>query len=220
MLASERVAFAKLVETLCAGYNVPATEARIDAYWRGCHGMALGVFELLIDYAVGPDGDDDLPTPKRLYAIDRKRRSELRAAELAGKRAQARDGDEPPKEPDRFDCYAGRVLFAVLCKLTSQHGSTATDESLAEMVHVKHNYANSYRLQCASEPDASLEMRDALIIALTRRFVPRERTEQFTHRMSVPAPGETWANALAALEASNAPGGRNAPAGSAQWSAR
>lgn len=172
MLSTERGAFAKLIEVLCAGYNVPATEARLDAYWRGCNRMHLAAFERTVDFILGPDGDaEDLPTPRQIHIQHRRM---LAAQRSASEPTHKLDGPEL----DKFDRYAGQVLFSVLCSLTSQHGSGASDASLAEMVHVKHRFAAGYREMCIAEPDACEEMRDAMKAALTRQFVPREPSKQ------------------------------------------
>lgn len=215
MQATDRASFGKLAEALFAAFDKPPSDGRLEAYWRGLKGMDLLAFERTIDVVIGPDGEDELPTPKQLYAIDRKRRAELRAAEMAGRK---KPGDEEPKT-DRFDDYAGRVLFCVLCSLTAQHGSGATEESLTEMIHVKHRFAKGYREQFETDPDSTLEMRDALIAALTARFVPREPSNDPNHKLTVPAPGETWRRALDAIDETRGPMGHNAPPGSPVWTA-
>jgi hypothetical protein len=151
------------------------------------------------EHVIGFEGEDDLPTPKQLYFIHRRLRNAARAAELEAKRTLqpgAFAPGEQPREPDRFDIHANKVLFAVLCLLTCQHGSAATEESLAEMIHVKHNFAQKYREQCVTDPDASLEMRDHLKRELAKRFVPREQSEGPGRGPLVPETGETWERAL------------------------
>lgn len=178
MQPSDRADFVKLAEALFAAFDKPAVEARLQAYWLGLQSMHLLAFDAVVRHVIGPDGEDELPTPKQLYAINRRLQADKRAAELAGRKPQLRPGEEPPAEPDRFEAYANRVMVAVLCQLIAQHGSAASDSSLAAMVHVKHQYAVGYREMCLEDPDASLEMRDALVAALTTRFVPRDQPRE------------------------------------------
>ena len=137
------------------------------------------------------------------------------AAELAGRNAT---NAEPAPELDRFDAYANRVMLASLCSLTAQHASAATEESLAEMIHVKHRFADAYREMCLDEPDASLELRDALLAALKPVFVPREPSTPASVTQATPEPtGTVWDRTLAELAVANADEGYNAPPGAAKW---
>lgn len=200
MLTADRPAFVKLAEALFAAFDKPPSDARIEAYWRGLQAMHLLAFEAVVNHVVGPDGEEELPIPRQLYSINRRLVAARRAAELEGRKAALKPGEPPPPEPDRFECYANRVLVAVLCSLTAQHGNIATDASLAEMIHVKHNYADKYREMCVDEPDACVEMRDALIAALTRRFVPREAPPQSNDRPAVKAAAVShWQHPSAAI---------------------
>lgn len=162
MHSTERPQFCKLVETLLAGFNTPVTEARMDAYWRGCNGMHLLAFERTVDFVLGPEGEDDLPTPKQMHYMHRRMLSARRAAAAAA----TPDKPEGP-ERDIFDRYCQRVLFHFLHGMARRTGSAATDESLAAMIDCKNRFVAGYREMCAEEPEASLDLRDALIDALT-----------------------------------------------------
>lgn len=178
MQPADEPGFIKLAEAMFAAFDKPPSDARMEAYWLGLQSMHLLAFDAVVRHVVGPNGEDELPTPKQLYAINRRLQADKRAAELAGRKPPPRPGEEPAPEPDRFEAYANRVMVAVLCQLIAQHGSAASDSSLAAMIHVKHQYAVGYREMCLEDPDASLEMRDALIAALTTRFVPRDQPRE------------------------------------------
>ncbi len=174
MLANERGQFAKLVETMCAAFNVPATEARIDAYWRGCHRMQLAQFERTIDYLCGPEcNEDDLPSPRRMYSLHRQM--------LAAERAAASKPPPGPAEPETEEqqrergirCYCNRLLLLFLNQQARRHGSGASDDSLLQLVACKNRYVAAYCQHVAEDPAASLELRDVLIDALEPLWVPR-----------------------------------------------
>lgn len=220
MQPADRQDFTKLAEALFAAFDKAPSDARLLAYWLGLQRMHLPAFEAVVAHVVGAEGEEELPTPKQCYAIHHRLRNAARAAELAGRKPALKPGEAPPKEPDVFERYANRALVAVLCSLTAQRGSAATEESLAKMVHVKHHFADGYREMCLTEPDACEDMRDALVAALTREFVPREPRVPIQQQAAPEVPAvSSWDAALATLAASNAPSGHNAPAGSAQWTA-
>ena len=166
MLATERKEFARLVEALCAGFNVPCTDGRLDAYWRGCSSMHLLAFERTVNHALGPKGEDELPGPRQMHALHRRIVAEQRAASMPS-------ATEGPK-PDVFEIYTNRVLLTFLRMKARRCGSGATDESLRQMLEIRKRYADAYRQMCIDEPEASLELRDALVDALEPVFVPRD----------------------------------------------
>lgn len=167
MLSTERGAFAKLVETLCAGFNVPATDARIDSYWRGCHTMQLLAFERTVDYLLGPESnvDEDLPTPRAMHTMHKRM--------LSARRASAQPPPAgPAPERDIFEVYCNRLLLQYLWQKARRSRSGASDASLAALIAVKNNFVIAYRDMCGAEPEASLDLRDALIDAWEPLYVP------------------------------------------------
>lgn len=167
MLASERKEFAQLVETLCSGFNVPCTPSRIDAYWRGCSSMHLLAFDRTVSHVLGPNGEEDLPGPRQMHTLHRRMVAEQRAASMPS--AQP-DG----AQVDVFDRYTNRVLFTFLRLKARRCGSGATDESMRELKAIRKRYADAYRQMCIDEPEASLELRDALVDAFEPAFVARD----------------------------------------------
>lgn len=172
----DRAAFGKLAEALFAAFDKPASDARLEAYWRGLQSMHLLAFERVVDHVVGPDGEEDLPTPRQCHQISRSLVAEQRRNE------RPHTAPAPAKELDVYELYANRVLMRLLRELAHAHGSSATPESLAKMLHVKQIFVDGYRSMCATEPETSLELRDVLIEKLTPLFVPS------APRLSSPAP--------------------------------
>lgn len=165
MQTTERPQFAKLVESLLAGFNVPITEARVDAYWRGCRTMHVLAFEQTVDHVLGPTGEEDLPTPRQMHVIHRRIVGERRAASMP---PPAPEGPEQ----DIFDLYTSRVLLTFLRMKARRVGSGATPESLAALLDCKKRFAAGYREMCITEPEASLELRDALVDAFEPLYAP------------------------------------------------
>lgn len=214
MQPTDRPAFAKLANALFAAFDKPPSDPRLDAYWLGLQKMHLHAFEQTVTHVVGPEGPEELPSPKQLFSIHRKVRNAQLAAERESRKPKPAEGEVAAPEPDRFECYASRVLLAVLCSLTAQHSSAATDESLARMVHVKHYFADQYRAMCIEDPDAALDMRDCLRKALEPLFVPREIKQTAAATQSA---ANSWERSMVALAASNADSGHNAPLDAPKW---
>lgn len=91
MRSTDRPDFERHVAALLAGFDRKNTTERIEAYWRGCMTMPLGVFERAVDRALSENGPDEIPTPKRMWLIAR----ELRAAAVS----TATSTPEPPPDP-------------------------------------------------------------------------------------------------------------------------
>lgn len=79
MLSTDRSEFEAQVGTLCAGFNVPATRERQDAFWTGLAKMSLVEFVRCVEFALGEDGPDKFPTTKSLWKLHREIKSQARA---------------------------------------------------------------------------------------------------------------------------------------------
>lgn len=69
MQAADRAEFEQHAKALCAGFNVPATPERLEAYWLGLRFMSLGDFCRTVAYALGEHGPERMPTVPALWAI-------------------------------------------------------------------------------------------------------------------------------------------------------
>jgi hypothetical protein len=94
---ADRDEFDPLMEKLCAGFNVPCTEFRKDAFFAGMRKMTLPQFSRCVDAAL-EEGLERF-TPQSVWA-------------LYHKVGTATPPPEPPKEdPDHLEYYANRLLF-------------------------------------------------------------------------------------------------------------
>jgi hypothetical protein len=103
MQSADREEFESQLGKLCAGYNLPVTTHRRDAYWSGLGKMSLAQFARCVDYAISEEGPEDLPTPKWVWRIHRSLRS--RGAVIATL-------DQPPEDTrDHLLHYANRMFL-------------------------------------------------------------------------------------------------------------
>jgi hypothetical protein len=103
MQAADRDEFEIQLAKLCAGFNVPMTSHRKDAYWSGLAKLSLPQFARCVDYALTDDGPDDLPSTKGIWKIFRA----LRSGHTFEQQRQVR-----PLEPDHIEYWANRLLYA------------------------------------------------------------------------------------------------------------
>lgn len=102
MQSSDREHFLIQLARLCAGFDIPVTKAREDAYWSGLAAMSLAQFARCIDFAVGPHYDDEkFPTTGRLWKIHRSFRSAPQHAII----------EQPIDSRDHLEYYANRLLL-------------------------------------------------------------------------------------------------------------
>lgn len=169
MNSTERKDFEHDLAILFGAYpGVRLSEANIEAYWRGLERMSLVTFRRAMDRILDPEqGEDRLPSPKRIWQIARELVSESRA--------NAQPPAKPTRSSDAFDAHGNRVLLSYL----RTHGG-ASLASIKAMVAAKNKLVADYRLICEEEPQASLELRDKLIEAFDRTFerMPREELER------------------------------------------
>jgi hypothetical protein len=65
----DRPEFDHHAKVLCAGFNVPATPERVEAYWNGLQRMHLAEFIRCVGYALGEHGPEKIPTASGLWTI-------------------------------------------------------------------------------------------------------------------------------------------------------
>lgn len=103
MQVSDREEFEIQLARLCAGYNVPVTKHRVNAYWSGCAKMTIAQLSRAIDQALGEHGPDELPATQALWKI------------LRGARTPAAGVQTSAPIPD------GPSIQAQLCEYAAQH---------------------------------------------------------------------------------------------------
>jgi hypothetical protein len=167
---SERAAFEDQIRQLFAGYNVPATQERIEAYWRGLQRMQLATVTRVVDHALGEDGPERLPTAPQLWGLYR----DLRASSAPAAQASREDGPACDE--------AGIVGNAALLRCIVQHyhdGKPTIPAALVRkdgpLVAAKNQLVDAFRRLPEDERSPN-ELRD-LIAGAFERIVqaPRER---------------------------------------------
>jgi hypothetical protein len=103
VLSTDREQFEVQFAVLCAGYNLPVTKARMSAYWSGLTRMSLPRFSRCIEFALGEEGPDDIPTSKGIWKIHR---------QLSGSAGgPSVHTSAKPSEPDHLEYMANRLLY-------------------------------------------------------------------------------------------------------------
>jgi hypothetical protein len=164
MQSTERQEFDKHVRVLCAGFNVPATDERLEAYWRGLLRMQIPQVVRVVDHAIGERGPEKLPTPKALWGILRNNRASAPAPSRASL----------PK-PDQLHVVAQLSLFAFLLRKGG-----ASDDSLRQLIATKNRIVEGLRAsRSAGElaSDETNELRDVLQNAFAKLWQPRSPEE-------------------------------------------
>lgn len=72
MQDSDAKHFERAMTRLCAGFNVPTTEPRKEAYWRSFRKLSLLEFTGLIDLALVESSYTEMPTVGALWELHRK----------------------------------------------------------------------------------------------------------------------------------------------------
>jgi hypothetical protein len=96
--------FDKTLAVLCAGFNVPCTEDRQRAYGKAFRKIPPAGWERLVDYCLGEEGPERMPSVRELWRA----RSEMRARAPADRPPSV----EIPWHGDQWDAAANRHLLA------------------------------------------------------------------------------------------------------------
>jgi hypothetical protein len=76
MLSTDREQFEAQLAALCAGFNVPATKERQEAYWTGLSKMSLPQFGRAVESALGEDGPEKFPTTGLMWKLYKQAKSQ------------------------------------------------------------------------------------------------------------------------------------------------
>jgi hypothetical protein len=66
---ADRGEFEQRAKVLFAGFNVPASPERVEAYWNGLQRMSLPDFAKSVQHALGENGPEKIPTVNGLWGI-------------------------------------------------------------------------------------------------------------------------------------------------------
>ena len=153
---SERAAFDDQIRQLFAGFNVPATQERLDAYWRGLQRMQLATVTRVIDYALSEDGPEKLPTAPGLWRLT----VDMRAS--GGPTITTPDTTGPQIDD------AGRLGNVSLFRcLALYNGPRITDARMHEIVTAKNRLVDAYR-RLPDDERSPNELRDLIAGAFDR----------------------------------------------------
>ena len=99
MQANDREGFEVELAKLCAGFDVPRTKARDEAFWTGLARMSLAQFRRCVERALGEESDlDKFPTVGGVWKLHK-------GQEAIAAKAEA------PEDPDHLEYYANRLLW-------------------------------------------------------------------------------------------------------------
>ena len=80
MLIEDAEEFERQLRRLCAGFEVPLTQLRKEAYDTGMAKMSIGQFARCVEYALGEHGPDKFPTTNKIWTIHRRLRAPAQAS--------------------------------------------------------------------------------------------------------------------------------------------
>lgn len=109
MQLANRAEFEQHLKRLCAGFNVPATPERVDAYWSGLARMNLSAFMRAVEFALGETGPDKLPTPKQCWALSKQSKPAPAAVELSENDQRAAELQRLGYVPTEWQCIANKI---------------------------------------------------------------------------------------------------------------
>jgi hypothetical protein len=176
---AERKQFEAQIAVLCAGYNIPVTNERNEAYWRGLIKMPLGTLERVVDHALGPEGPEKIPNPRQMWGIYR----DLRSAGASSSRPGG-----PPIKIDPYVQFANVRLLEFLTHGNHRLGTPASEDSLVELVLIKNKLVADFHEIAARDPrhetqpyavfaDNQQDFREMLMEAFAQRWQPMPQEE-------------------------------------------
>lgn len=155
MQLADRAQFDSQLGALCAGFNVPVTELRSEAYWRGLERMQLSQFARVVSHALGEDGPERIPTASQCWVLWK---------QIRHRRAPGPES-APPQAP-QFDHFHG---FGQRCLLRFLRAAGGVDEdTLGRLVAEKNRLLGQYRLIATEEEITADELRERLLVSFAR----------------------------------------------------
>lgn len=106
MQESDSDNFERALKRLCAGFDVPMTDARRDAYWRSFRKLQLLEFTGLVDMALVESTFASMPTVGALWELHRKIQAPTQAKKASG-----------PSIQEQLCEYAAKTLWSRLSPL-------------------------------------------------------------------------------------------------------
>lgn len=153
MLQRDFDEFTRQASVLFAGFNVPATQERIEAYWRGLQRMDLLVFTRVVEYALGGNGVEKLPTAPQLWSLQKSMRARPAAAPI---------GESAPAF-DSLHCFGQRCLLRWL-----RENGPVEDAALVQLVSEKNRLIEQFHVIATEEQLTADDVRPAMMRAFDR----------------------------------------------------
>lgn len=156
MHSSEREEFETHLGTLCAGFNVPMTELRTDAYWRGLQQMSALQFARVVEHALSERGPERIPTVPQVWNLHRELRRTARAPAPS-------PSSSPPPAFDSFHAFGQRCLLRFLSA-----AGAVPDDVVPRLVAEKNRLAANFRSVAAECEVTAEEVREAMFAGFAR----------------------------------------------------
>lgn len=125
--------FESQLATLCAGYNVPCTAERLEAYGKAFGNLHPAQWARLIEHCLSEAGPDRMPTVRDLWGM----RRDLRA----GPPTYVHEQRQLLEEFDAWAIEANRHLFAYLLRHVYQPGGSQHPMARQPMIFVRYKNA-------------------------------------------------------------------------------
>lgn len=148
MMPNDKIEFDRQLEILFGGFPAFLTEPRKEAYWRGLQKMPIHGFIRAVDHFLGESGPEKMPTLHGVWQTYKDFRATNARSVAKSTEVDARD---------KFDRFADHLFLNYLMR---RQGSTET--SLKEMLAIKKQIADDYRLIAQDEFIEPTEMADTL----------------------------------------------------------
>lgn len=179
MLSTERKEFEAQIAVLCAGYNIPVTGERNEAYWRGLNKMTMQILTRVVDHALGSDGPEKIPNPRQLWGIYR----DLKSAGASSGRPAG-----PAIKMDPYVQFANVRLLEFLIHGDLRLSKPASEDSLVELVLAKNKLVAEFHEIAARDPrqetqpyavfeDNQQDFREMLMEEFQKRWKPMREEE-------------------------------------------
>lgn len=146
MDANDRTEFERHLSILCAGFDVPCTPERKEAYWKGLARMQLLVFARTIEHILADEEWARIPKPFQVWAASKR----LRAS-----------APEPAHDDgfrgDAWDIVANRHLLAFILRSWGRRKHFSAEETAA-LVRKKNWWAADMRDLAGSSGTVTVEI--------------------------------------------------------------
>jgi hypothetical protein len=147
MRPDDRGEFVRLMEMLCSGFNVPSTDLRAEAYWRGLQRMDIAIFARCVERALGERGPEKMPTVPQVWNIYRDIKTK-----------PALDVRQEPSIYDGIHAFGQRYMLRFLMR-----DGPVSDSALARLIQAKNRIIGQFREIRRDDPSVTAdEVRSAL----------------------------------------------------------